>query len=78
MRILVADDDRIVVHLVASLLRAKGHEGSGALSAAAYIRRSQTNGGAAPKTGCDQSHLADQARMRYTATYQFFGAAKNN
>src|SRR6266478_3538095 len=26
MRILVADDDRIVVHLVASLLRAKGHE----------------------------------------------------
>jgi CheY-like chemotaxis protein len=26
MRILVADDDRIVVHLVASLLRGKGHE----------------------------------------------------
>jgi hypothetical protein len=58
------------------LLRAKSHEGSGALSAAAYIRRSETKGGAAPKSGCDQSHLADQARMRYSATYQFFSAAK--
>jgi len=26
MRILVADDDRVVVHLLAGLLRAKGHE----------------------------------------------------
>jgi hypothetical protein len=58
------------------LLRAKSHEGSGALSAAAYIRRTQIKGGAAPKTGCDTSHLSEQARIRYSATYQFFSAAK--
>jgi hypothetical protein len=58
------------------LLRAKSHEGSGALSAAAYIRRSETKGGAAPKAGCDRGHLSEQARMRYAATYQFFSAAK--
>jgi Protein of unknown function (DUF3455) len=59
------------------LLRAKSHEGLGALSAAAYIRRAETKGGAAPKTGCDQSHLSEQARMRYSASYQFFSAAKS-
>jgi hypothetical protein len=59
------------------LLRAKSHEGSGNLSAAAYIRRTETKGGAAPGTGCDASHLSEQARMRYSATYQFFSAAKS-
>jgi Protein of unknown function (DUF3455) len=56
------------------LLRAKSHEGSGALSAVAYIRRSETKGGVAPKTGCDAGHLSEQARMRYSATYQFYRA----
>jgi hypothetical protein len=58
------------------LLRAKSHEGSGTLSQAAFIRRTDTTGGIAPKTGCDASNLSKQARMRYSATYQFFGAAK--
>jgi Protein of unknown function (DUF3455) len=58
------------------LLRAKSHEGSGTLSQAAFIRRTDTKGGVAPKTGCDASHLSQPARMRYSATYQFFGAAK--
>ncbi len=58
------------------LLRAKSHEGSGALSAAAYIRRTETKGGVAPSAGCNASHLSAQARMRYSATYQFFGEAK--
>jgi hypothetical protein len=57
------------------LLRAKSHEGSGTLSAAAYIRRTETKGGVAPRTGCDASHLSEQVRMRYSATYQFFSAA---
>ena len=57
------------------LLRAKGHEGSGTLSKAAFVRRTDTKGGLAPKTGCDASHLSQQARMRYSAVYQFFGAA---
>jgi len=58
------------------LLRAKSHDGSGALSRVAYIRRAETKGGAAPKTGCDISHVSQQARMRYSATYQFFTAGK--
>lgn len=58
------------------LLRAKSHEGSGSLSQAAFVRRTDTKGGVAPKTGCDASHLSQQARMRYSASYQFFGAAK--
>ena len=57
------------------LLRAKSHEGAGTLSQAAFIRRADTKGGVAPKTGCDASHLSQQARMRYSATYQFFSAA---
>ena len=58
------------------LLRAKSHLGSGALSPVAYIRRADTTGGLAPSTGCDASHLSEQVRMRYSATYQFFSAAK--
>jgi hypothetical protein len=58
------------------LLRAKSHQGSGVLSPVAYIRRAETKGGLAPSTGCDASHLSQQARMRYSATYEFFSAAK--
>ena len=58
------------------LLRAKSQEGSGTLSGAAYIRRVETKGGLAPKTGCDASHLSAQARMRYSATYQFLSAGR--
>ena len=58
------------------LLRVKSHQGSGALSPVAYIRRAETKGGTAPSTGCDASHVSQQARMRYSATYQFFSAAK--
>jgi uncharacterized protein DUF3455 len=39
------------------LLRAKSHQGSGALSTVAYIRRTETKGGVAPSTGCDAAHL---------------------
>ena len=55
------------------LLRAKTHQGPGTLSQVSIIRRADTAGGAAPKTGCDASHRSQQARMRYSATYQFFG-----
>jgi hypothetical protein len=58
------------------LLRAKSHEGSGTLSAVAYIRRTETKGGVAPGAGCDASHLSEQARTRYSATYQFFSPGK--
>jgi hypothetical protein len=58
------------------LLRAKSHEGSGRLSTVAFIRRTKTKGGAAPVSGCDASHVSEQARMRYFAEYQFFSIAK--
>ena len=58
------------------LLRAKSHEGSGVLSTVAFIRRADTKGGGAPATGCDAAHSGAQARVRYSALYQFYGAAK--
>jgi hypothetical protein len=56
----------------------ESHEGSGTLSAADYIRRTETKGGVAPRTGCDASHLSEQARSHYAATYQFYGAPNKN
>src|SRR5258708_34502807 len=58
------------------VLRAKSHDGSGALSRVAYIRRAETKGGAAPKGGCDASRVPEQALMRYSESYQFFTAGK--
>jgi hypothetical protein len=57
------------------LLRAKSHDGSGAFAKAAFIRRAETKGGAAPKSTCDAGHAGEEARMRYSAVYQFFAAA---
>ena len=59
------------------LLRAKAHEGQGILGEAAFVRRTETKGGVAPTTGCDASHVSEQARMRYSAVYQFFSAPKD-
>jgi hypothetical protein len=58
------------------LLRAKAHEGQGILTDVAFIRRTDTKGGVAPTTGCDAGHVSEQARMRYSAIYQFFSAPK--
>jgi hypothetical protein len=56
------------------LLKAKSHDGAGLLTNATLVRRVETKGGAAPKTGCDAAHVADQARMRYSAVYEFYAA----
>jgi Protein of unknown function (DUF3455) len=58
------------------LLRAKSHDGIGTLAAAAFIRRIDTRGGAAPKTACEPAHVTEQARMRYSAVYDFYAAPK--
>jgi hypothetical protein len=58
------------------LLRAKRHEGRGALVQVEFIRRSETTGGAAPSSGCDADHVGLHVRIRYSATYEFFGPAK--
>jgi hypothetical protein len=58
------------------LLRVKAHEGQGSLADAAFVRRMDTKGGVAPTAGCDAGHISEQARMRYSAIYQFFSAPK--
>ena len=58
------------------LLRVKSHQGQGILDKAAFIRRTDTKGGVAPTAGCDASHVSEEVRMRYSAIYQFFSAAK--
>jgi hypothetical protein len=54
------------------LLRAKSHGGGGVLSAVTHVRRTNTQGGVAPRDGCDPRHVSEEARMRYSATYEFF------
>jgi hypothetical protein len=58
------------------LLQVKTKQGSGCLALVTTIRRADTKGGLAPTTGCDATQVGEQVRMRYTATYQFFGPAK--
>jgi len=56
------------------LLKAKSHEGTGTLAKAGFIRRIDTKGGNAPTGGCDKAATGQEARMRYSATYEFYGA----
>jgi hypothetical protein len=56
------------------LLRAKTHQGEGALTAVAFIARRDTTGGLAPQGGCDAAHRGAEARMRYSAAYLFYAA----
>jgi Protein of unknown function (DUF3455) len=58
------------------LLKTKSHEGSGPLAKAGFIRRIDTKGGAAPAAGCDAGHAGNEARMRYSAVYEFYEAGK--
>ena len=53
------------------VLRASKHEGSGQMSDVAYVLRTDTEGGAAPATGCDPAHDGAEARVPYHATYTF-------
>ena len=49
---------------------------SGLLTHVSYVRRSDTQGGAAPLGGCDAAHLNQTMRVPYTATYSFYGDAQ--
>ena len=57
------------------LLAAEPVPGSrGALSGVAWIRRSETQGGNAPATGCDRAHVGATVSVPYQATYTFYAA----
>jgi hypothetical protein len=55
------------------LLRAKANEGAGALANVTYIQRLDTTGGVAPSAGCDAEHAGTEARVEYSANYDFYG-----
>ena len=48
----------------------------GRLSHVDIVRRTDTQGGSAPSTGCDAAHAAAEVRIPYTATYSFFDTKK--
>jgi hypothetical protein len=55
------------------LLRAKVETATASFSRIAVIRRTETHGGVAPASGCEnQSELDKMARVPYTATYTFY------
>jgi hypothetical protein len=56
------------------LLRAKSNEGAGTFAGVKYIQRIDTAGGVAPSAGCDAAHAGAEARVDYSANYDFYGA----
>jgi hypothetical protein len=55
------------------LLRAKAGTASGSLASVAFIRRTETHGGAAPATGCRAPADLDKTlRVPYSAIYTFY------
>jgi hypothetical protein len=56
------------------LLKAVDPSGPGIMTRVEFIRRSDTQGGVSPTTGCDVRHLNAVSRVPYTATYTFYSA----
>jgi Protein of unknown function (DUF3455) len=54
------------------LLKAKSNQGDGTFKGVAYIQRVDTEGGAAPRDGCDAQHSGTEVRVDYKATYYFY------
>jgi hypothetical protein len=58
------------------LLNVKSREGSGPLAKAGFVRRIDTVGGTPPAGGCDAGHAGKEARMRYSAVYEFYAVGE--
>jgi hypothetical protein len=54
------------------LIPKKEVSGTGEFSKFTYAQRVNTTGGKAPSTGCDASHLGEEAKIEYTASYFFY------
>jgi len=48
----------------------------GALDHITYVKRSETQGGLAPTSGCDAAHIGASQAVPYTATYTFYSSAQ--
>jgi hypothetical protein len=55
------------------LLQVTAGGGAGALSGVAYVQRTSTKGGVAPRDGCDAAHAGAVAKVSYSADYWFLG-----
>lgn len=56
------------------LLNAKSTEGAGVFGKVDAIQRLATDAGLAPKEGCTQAQLGQEARVAYQAVYRFYTA----
>lgn len=56
----------------ALLLKVTSSHGSGALSGVRLVRRSDTEAGLPPTTGCDASHANATVASHYSAVYTFY------
>jgi hypothetical protein len=54
------------------ILEAKSSGGEGRLSRVNAVRRTDTEGGVAPATGCDMQTAGAERRVAYSAVYSFF------
>lgn len=54
------------------LIKIISHDGNGVLSPATSIQRLNTQGGKAPASGCDASHIGQEVRVPYSADYLFY------
>ncbi len=54
------------------LVNILSHDGNGVLSPATSIQRLTTEGGKAPASGCDASHIGQEVRVPYSADYLFY------
>jgi hypothetical protein len=57
------------------LLEVKSHEGAGVFSKLTYIQRVETWAGLPPAEGTNKENAGKQMRVKYEATYRFYGAA---
>lgn len=58
------------------ILSARSTGSEGRLSQVDVVRRTDTQGGLAPSTGCDAAHAGVEVRIPYSATYSFFDTKK--
>jgi len=56
------------------LLNAKSNEGAGVFGKVDAVQRLATDAGLAPKDGCSQAQLGQEARVAYQAVYRFYSA----
>ncbi len=70
-----APDRGSIPWLLLAAMPAADSKVDGTLAHVVYVRRSDTQSGSAPATGCSQASLNALARVSYTATYTFYSRA---